>query len=148
MHLFHGLQQELDDFRMKIAADQNLGFGPDKLHIIGRNDPLDINGALRQCHASEIREIRVKASDMGKLIGRTLEFLRNDWTAVASGTPIIQTASTCPSARALSAADPANGRNVAVSEVTPPLPRTCSAVCRVALPTGPTAMRLPLSCAS
>src|SRR5215472_3454230 len=56
MHLFHGLQQELADFRMKIAADQDLGFGPDTLHIVGWNDPLDIHGALRQCHASEIRE--------------------------------------------------------------------------------------------
>ena len=61
---------------------------------------------------------------------------------------MIQTTSTAPSFSALSAADPAKGKNVAFSAFMPPLPRICSAVNLVALPTGPTAIRLPLSCDS
>jgi hypothetical protein len=57
--------------------------------------------------------MRVKASDIGKLIGRTLGFRRNDWTAVDSGTPMIHTASTWPFFSASSAVDPAKGKNVA-----------------------------------
>ena len=68
-------------------------------------------------------KIRVKASAFGKLIMRRLGFPRNEWTAVASGAPRIHTASTLPSFIASTAADPAKGNNVAVSEFTPPLPR-------------------------
>jgi hypothetical protein len=93
-------------------------------------------------------KIRVKASAIGKLIMRTLGFWSNDLTAVASGAPMIHTASTWPSFIASTAAVPAKGKNVAVSEFTPPLPRTCSAEARVPLPSGPTAMRFPLSCDS
>src|SRR6516225_3895039 len=56
MHLFHSLQQELHDFGVQIAADQNLGLGANKLHIMGRNNPLNVDCALRQGHPSKIRE--------------------------------------------------------------------------------------------
>src|SRR5271166_3063556 len=93
-------------------------------------------------------KIRVKASACGKLIRRILGFRMNEWTADASGAPTTHTTSTLPSFIASTAADPAKGNNVAVSEFTPPLPRICSAEARVPLPTGPTAMRFPLSCDS
>ena len=44
------------------------------------------------------------------------------------------------------AARPDSGRNVALSGVTPLTLSTFSATMRVPLVTGPTAMRLPLSC--
>src|SRR5262249_38624734 len=65
-----------------------------------------------------------------------------------SGAPMIHTASTLPSFIASTAAGPAKGKNVAVSEFTPPLPRTCSAEDPVALPSGPMTMRFPFSCDS
>src|SRR6516164_6957437 len=56
MNLFHGLQKKLNNFGMKIAADQNLGLGANKLHIVGENNPLHVDRALRQGHPSKIRE--------------------------------------------------------------------------------------------
>jgi hypothetical protein len=65
-----------------------------------------------------------------------------------SGAPPIHTASTLPSFIASTAVDPMKGNNVALSEFTPALPKICSAAVRLRLPTGPTAMRFPLSCDS
>src|SRR5262245_37721312 len=145
MYFYHGLQQELDNFRMKIAAYQYLRGRSEELHVIGWDVSVNINHTLWQYSRVRSGKIRVKASAIGKLIMRTLGFWRNDLTAVASGAPRIHTASTLPSFIASTAAVPAKGKNVAVSEFTPPLPRICSADVRVALPSGPTAMRFPMS---
>src|SRR6516164_6229161 len=90
----------------------------------------------------------VKASAVGKLMRRTLGFSRRERTAGPSGAPLLHTTSTLPSFTASTAADPAKGSSVAVSEFTPPLPSICSAEARVPLPIGPTAMRFPFSCES
>src|SRR6516164_5195096 len=70
-------------------------------------------------NSSRVRsgKIRAKALAVGKLIMRTLGFWSNDLTDVESGAPTIQIASTVPSFIALTAAVPAKGKNVAVSEI-------------------------------
>src|SRR5215831_11964328 len=57
VHLFHGLQQELHDFRMKIATDQNLGFGSNKLHIILRAAWYRQTDRARCCAALSFRNL-------------------------------------------------------------------------------------------
>ena len=84
MNLFHRLQQELNDFRMQVVANQNFGRGADQLHIYGRDILIDIDDTLRQNEAIEVRKIRVKASAIGKLISRTLGFAQKRLDAVAS----------------------------------------------------------------
>src|SRR5271165_4583135 len=53
MYFYHCLQQELDNFWMKIATYQYLRSDPDELHVIGRNVPVNINHTLWQYHPSE-----------------------------------------------------------------------------------------------
>jgi hypothetical protein len=91
-------------------------------------------------------KMRVKAPTIGKSISRTLGIVSKASTAGESSTPLIHTASSFPSFSAPTASVPAKDKNVAVSELTPPLPRIFSAKYRAPLPIGPTLMRLPLSC--
>ena len=56
MSFYHCLQQELDDFRVKIAANQYLGGGPDECHIIRWNVLVNIDHTLWQYQPSELWE--------------------------------------------------------------------------------------------
>ena len=53
MYLYHCLQQQLDNFWVKIAANQYFGGGSDEWHIIGRNVVVDIDHILWQFQPSE-----------------------------------------------------------------------------------------------
>src|SRR5215510_5203058 len=57
----HRLQQELDNFRMQIAADQHFGGGSDEWHVSGRDVSVNINDTSRQYQRN-----------IGKLMIRTL----------------------------------------------------------------------------
>src|SRR5436190_22673481 len=56
MCFYHGLQQQLDNRGMKIAAHQHLGGGPDERHVLGRNDSVYIKHTFWQHQSSEVRE--------------------------------------------------------------------------------------------
>src|SRR5262249_1934075 len=56
MNFYHCLQQELDNFWMKIATYQYLRGVADELHVIGRNVQVNINHTLWQSHGSEVGE--------------------------------------------------------------------------------------------
>ena len=56
MSFYHCLQQELDNFWMKIATYQYLRSGADEWHVIGWNVPVKINNPLRQYQPSEFGE--------------------------------------------------------------------------------------------
>ena len=55
MCFHHCLQQQLDDLGMKIAAHQHLGSGPDKRHVLGRNDFVYIKHTFWQHQSNEVR---------------------------------------------------------------------------------------------
>jgi hypothetical protein len=129
---------------VKIAADQNFRSGRDKLNVRRRNISIDID--QRPCgnnHPGDIgKNTEYKPSAVGKLLNFTVwAFEGRIGTAVASGTPMIPTASTWPFQPTALSAGPIRrmDNSVAVSAVTPPLPRFFPRVMRVALPTGPTA---------
>ena len=56
MSFYHCLQQELDNFWIKIATYQYLYRGSDELYVIGWNVPVNINDTLRQYQPSEFGE--------------------------------------------------------------------------------------------
>src|SRR5262249_26647554 len=56
MSFHHCLQQELDNFWIKIATYQYLYRGSDELYVIGWNVPVNINDTLRQYQPSEFGE--------------------------------------------------------------------------------------------
>src|SRR6516162_10726956 len=56
MYFHHCLQQQLDNFRMKIATYQYLRGRPNELHVIGWDVSLNINHTLWQFQRSEVGE--------------------------------------------------------------------------------------------
>src|SRR5580692_9270425 len=56
MDLFHGLQQQIDDFRVQIAADQHFGVGADQLYVVRWDRRLDTDCALRQLEPGDVDE--------------------------------------------------------------------------------------------
>src|SRR5216683_3620524 len=52
----HCLQHEWDDFWVQIAANQHLGSGSYKRHLMRWNIPLNIDHTLRQYQSNEFRE--------------------------------------------------------------------------------------------
>src|SRR6516165_6255444 len=56
MNFYHCLQQELDNFWMKIATYQHFRSGADEWHVIGWNVSVKINNPLRQYQPSELGE--------------------------------------------------------------------------------------------
>src|SRR5215467_4153315 len=56
MCLGHRLQQELDNFRMQIAANQYLGRGSNEWHVSGRDVSVNINNTSRQYQPNEFGE--------------------------------------------------------------------------------------------
>src|SRR5262249_46052328 len=55
MYFHHRLQQELDNFWMKVATYQYLRGRSNELHVIGWNVSVNINHTLWQYQASELR---------------------------------------------------------------------------------------------
>ena len=53
MRLDHRLQQELDNFRMEVAANQQLGGGSYEWHVSGWNVSVNINYTARQYQPNE-----------------------------------------------------------------------------------------------
>jgi len=51
--LYHRLQQELDNFRMEVAANQQLGGGSYEWHVSGWNVSVNINYTARQYQPNE-----------------------------------------------------------------------------------------------
>ena len=56
MYFHHCLQQELDDFWMKIATYQYPRGGSNELHVIGWDVSVNINHTLWQYQPSEVGE--------------------------------------------------------------------------------------------
>src|SRR5580692_5803059 len=56
MDLFHGLQQQIDDLGVKVAADQHFGVGADQLNVVGRDRRFDTDRALWQLEPGDIRK--------------------------------------------------------------------------------------------
>src|SRR5580692_4002700 len=56
MDLFHGLQQQIDDLGVKIAADQHFGVGADQLYVVRWDRRIDTDRALRQLEAGDIHK--------------------------------------------------------------------------------------------
>src|SRR6516165_8245142 len=56
MYFHHGLQQELDNFRMKIATYQYLRGGSEELDVIRWDVSVNINHTLWQYQPSEVGE--------------------------------------------------------------------------------------------
>jgi len=56
VYFYHCLQQELDNFRMKIATDQYLRGGSEELHVIGWDVSVDIDHTLWQYQPREVGE--------------------------------------------------------------------------------------------
>src|SRR5262249_5563232 len=127
MCLDHRLQQELDDFRMQIAANQYLGGSPYERDVILRDVTVISMTPRGSTSRTSSGKIMVRASAVAKFIIRTLGSCSKERTAGESGVPRIQTASTLPSINASTAADPPKGKNVEFSEFRPALPRIFSA---------------------
>ena len=56
MSFYHCLQQELDNFWMKMATYKYFRSGSNQWHVIGWNVPVNINDTLRQYQPSELGE--------------------------------------------------------------------------------------------
>ena len=56
MDLFHGLQQQIYDLGVKIAADQHFGVGTDQLNVVGRDRRIDTDRALWQLEPGDIHK--------------------------------------------------------------------------------------------
>ena len=89
--------------------------------------------------------MRVRASASEKLMGRNFGFFSNPSRIGELGEKLRNTASIDPSLNASAARCGVRFTSVVFSDVTPPTSRIFCDTIRVPLPSGPTAIRLPLS---